>query len=81
MEYIQIYADVLLHHKAKQKWNRILSIASIVQNYSTNSITTRIFELYTRLEFYSIIKSFLNVSNSELQYSYKRYSYKSLSLL
>lgn len=28
MEYIQIYADVLLHHKAKQKWNRIIKVVN-----------------------------------------------------
>ena len=30
-EYIQIFVDVLLHDKAKKKWNRIINIVSLEQ--------------------------------------------------
>ena len=69
----------LLHHKAKQKWNRIINIVSVEQRliykqcYNSNA---KKIEMLMKLEPYIILELFLNFSDSEPLYSYYPYSYR-----
>ena len=73
------FADFLLRYKINQRGNRVTNIIPIVQTLICkqyyNSIVQK-FKVLVKLEHCITYKLYLNLSNSEPQYSYMLYFYK-----
>ena len=67
-EYIQLFVDVLLHHKAKQKCNRIKNIVSVEQTLiykQQKNSNIKIFSVLIKHELCTNLKLVLNLSHSD----------------